>query len=70
MIIHNLTTRDKIKEATDALNHKQIQVLWRFIQKRFDISDISVMTLTSWEEICESERRIAEQKKKEDNDNV
>ena len=55
MIIHNLTTREKIKEVTDLLNHKQIQVLWKFIQKRFDISYVSVRTLTTWEEICESQ---------------
>ena len=70
MIIHNLTTREKIKEVTDLLNHKQIQVLWKFIQKRFDISDIYVRELTTWEEICESQRRIKEQQRTEDNDNV
>lgn len=76
MIIHNLTTREKIKEVTDSLNHKQIQVLWKFIQKRFYISDVYVRELTTWEEICESERRIASQRRinegtgTEDNDNV
>lgn len=70
MIIHNLTTREKIKEVTDLLNHKQIQVLWRFIQGHFDIFDISVRTLTTWEEICESERMINEGTVTEDNDNV